>query len=406
MHDFDAIIVGARIAGSTTALLLAQRGYSVLLLDRDRFPSPTLTTHLFFSDSLAVFKKVGVLDQVLAIDAPRLKRLRFPYVEAPFPEHEGHDFALCIRRQTLDTVLVNAAAEQPNIELHTATRVTGLLRDGERVTGVRYRQGERELEARARLVIGADGRHSLVAREAGSEVYHDVPPLFAWYYGYFRDVPLDDPPSAYAVRGSYPEIGADYAASFIFPCDDGLTLVGYGVQASAFDAFRRNHRKHFFAGLRQIPEAMERIGDSPLEGFILGTGDLPNFVRVPVGPGWALVGDAGCTKDPHTVQGMGDAARGAVLLADAVDRWFRGDAEEQVAMADYHTQRDADVLPMFQFTTNQLQAQFTEEEWETFGRLTWELPELAQARVAAMAHAIPPEEVYSVEGVRRWLARA
>ena len=400
---YDAIIVGARIAGSTTALLLAQRGYSVLLLDRDRFPSSTLSTHLFFTDTLSVFERIGMLDRVLAIDAPRLKRLRFPYVDAPFAAVDGRDFALCIRREPLDGILVEAAGSHPGIELHTGARVTGLLREGERVTGVRYQEAGQEREARARFVIGADGRHSLVAREVGATAYEDFPPMFAWYYGYFRGVPLDDPPSAFAVRGTYPEIGAEYAASFIFPCDDGLTLVGFGVQASAFDAFRRNHREHFFGGLARIPEAMERIGDSQLEGAIIGTGDLPNFLRVPVGPGWALVGDAGCHKDPHTVQGMGDAVRSAQLLVESLDRWWQGEIDEQTALAEYHARRDADVLPMFEFTTGQLEARFTEEEWKEFGRRTWEDPALARARVAAMAHAIPPAEVYSEEAIRRLL---
>lgn len=404
---YDAIIVGARVAGATTALLLAQHGYSVLLLDRDHFPSGTLSTHLFFTDTMAVFERIGLLDRVLAIDAPRLKRLRFPYVDAPFPEHpagSGRDFALCIRREVLDMLLVEAAGAHPNVELHTGTRVTGLLWEGRRVAGVRFRQGRGTgAEAHARVVIGADGRHSLVAREAGATAYHEVPPLFAWYYGYFRGVPLDAPPSACAVRGAFPEIGAEYAAAFVFPCDDDLTLVGFGVQHDAFGHFRRQHRDSFFAGLDHIPDVVTRLGDAALEGQVVGTGDLANFLRTPVGPGWALVGDAGCHKDPHTVQGMGDATRGAALLAQALDRWWRGDATETAALGAYQAARDADLLPMYDFTTGRLEARFTEEEWQAYGRRTWEDQGLARARVAAMAHVIPPGEVYSVDAVRRML---
>lgn len=404
--SFDAIIVGARIAGATTALLLAERGYSVLLLDRDRFPSAVMSTHLFFTDTLDVFERIGVLDRVLAVDAPRLKRLRFPYVDAPFAERAGRDFALCIRRETLDVLLVDAAAAHPKIELHTGSRVTGLLWEEERVVGVRYRPvgGSEEVEARARTVIGADGRHSLVAREVGAPAYDEVPPLFAWYYGYFRDVPLDEPPSAFAVRGAYPQVGADYAASFIFPCDGGLTLVGFGVQHDAFPRFRQHHREHFLEGLSLIPEVAARLDGATLEGQVVGTGDLPNFLRVPAGSGWALVGDAGCHKDPHTIQGIGDAARGAVLLSEALDRCWRGEVDEATALGAYHQRRDADVLPMYDFTTGRLERQFTEEEWKAFGRLTWADPQLARARVAATSHAIPPAEVYSVEAIRRLLS--
>jgi 2-polyprenyl-6-methoxyphenol hydroxylase-like FAD-dependent oxidoreductase len=143
-----------------------------------------------------------------------------------------------------------------------------------------------------------------------------------------------------------------------------------------------------------------RLGDAQLDGPIVGTGDLPNFLRMPVGPGWALVGDAGSHKDPHTVQGMGDAARSAVLLVDLLDACWRGEFDEATALERFHTARDADLLPMYDFTTGRLEAEFDPEEWKEYGRLTWEHEQLGRARVAAMAHAIPPDSVYSVAAVR------
>lgn len=409
MDQFDAIIVGARVAGATTALLLAQRGYRVLLVDQDRFPSTTLSTHLFFTDTLDVFERIGVLDRVLAVDAPRLRRLRFPYVDAPFAARNGRDFALCIRREVLDAILVEAAAAEPNIELRTGTRLTGLLRQGERVVGVRLRpvggQQTGAQEARARIVIGADGRHSRVAREAGAPSYHEVPPLFAWYYGYFAGVPLDEPASAWAVRTSYPAVGADYAAAFVFPCDAGLTLVGFGVQHDAFPRFRRGYRAHYLQGVGLIPEVAARLGDAELTGPVVGSGDLANFLRRPCGPGWALVGDAGCHKDPHTIQGIGDATRGAVLLAGVLDAWWQGATDEASALERYHAARDADVLPMYDFTVGALEASVEPEVWQAFGRRTWADPALAARRVAATAHAIDPASVYA-PGVVRALASA
>jgi flavin-dependent dehydrogenase len=403
---YDAIVVGARVAGATTALLLAERGYSILLLDKDRFPSPVISTHVFFTDSLDVFERIGVLDEILEIDAPRLSRMRFPYVEGDFPEVNGRDYALCIRRSTLDEIPLRACERHPNIELHTESRVTGLTRDGDRVNGVRFhtRGDDDEQTAQAKLVIGADSRNSLVAREVGAESYDEVPALFAWYYGYFRGVPLDEPASVFAARTSLPEIDAEYAASFVFPTDDDLTLVGFGVQRDRFDAFRQDHRGNYFAGLRTLPQVMDRLGDAPLEGPIVGTGDLPNFLRVPAGPGWALVGDAGCHKDPHTIQGMGDATRSAVILSEEVDAWFSGRKSEFEAGQDYHGRRDADLKPMYDFTTNRLQGQVDEDVWERFAALTWEDPEVAQARIAATAHAIDPNGVYTPEAVERIVA--
>ncbi len=401
--DYDAIVVGARVAGATTALLLAQRGYSTLLIDQDRFPSGTLSTHLFFTDTMQVFQCIGVLDQVLAVDAPHLQRLRFPYVDAPFPERDGRDFALCIRREVLDPILVEAAAASPDIDVRTSHRVIGLLREGERVVGVRFRPigSSTESEARARIVIGADGRNSFVAREVGAAAYNEVPALFAWYYGYFPNVPLDVPPSAMAERlAGYPAVGADYGAAFVFPTDTGLTLVGFGVQRDAFDAFRSDYRHHYLEGISLVPGVSARVGQRAPQGPILGTGDLPNFFRTPYGNGWTLVGDAGSHKDPHTVQGMGDAARSAVMLANALDRVWRGELSESDGLAAYQRTRDADLLPMYDFTTSRLEAQFTPEEWQEYGRLTWENEQLARARVAAMTHAIPPASVYTVEAVR------
>ena len=404
---YDAIVVGARIGGATTALLLAQRGYSVLLLDQDRFPSSTLSTHLFFTDTMTVFERIGVLDRVLAVDAPRLKRLRFPYVDAPFAKRHGRDFALCIRRETLDVMLVEAAAAEPRIEVRTGTRVTGLIWDGERPSGVRVRAIGRqdESEIAGRFIIGADGRNSLVAREVGASAYHEVPALFAWYYGYYAGVPLDEPPSAMAARlAGYPAVGADYGASFVFPTDAGLTLVGFGVQHDAFHRFRDGYRKHFREGIGLVEPVAARLGAAELDGPIMGTGDLPNFLRTPAGPGWALVGDAGSHKDPHTVQGMGDAVRSAVLLVDALDACRRGEIDEATALERYHAARDADILPMYDFTTGRLESAFDPEDWKEYGRLTWEHDDLARARVAAMTHAIPPESVYSVKAVRAALS--
>lgn len=401
-QEYDAIVVGARIAGATTALYLAERGYRVLLLDRDRFPSATLSTHLFFTDTLGAFQELGVLDAVLAVDAPRLRWLRFPYLEAPFPCHKGYDFALCIRRERLDSILLDQAAVHPRITVETQTRVTGLVWERGRVAGVRYRSRHSSAEgvARARVVIGADGRNSLVAREVGAVRYEDMPPLFAWYYGYFVDVPSDDPPSARAFSGSFPEISAEYAAAFVFPTDSGLTLVGFGVEHAAFARFRRAVTAHFFAGLRALPAAWERVGEGRLVSRIRGTGQLPNFFRQAWGAGWALVGDAGCHKDPHTAQGMGDAVRSARLLATALDRWWQGQQPECAALDWYARERDADLRPMYDFTTFRLQAEVGEQVWERFHQRTWEDASLAQRRVAAMTHAVHPSAVYTPEAVR------
>ncbi|MBX6753752.1 MAG: NAD(P)/FAD-dependent oxidoreductase [Thermorudis peleae] len=401
-EHYDAILVGGRLAGATTAVLLAQRGARVLVLERDRVNRPTLSTHLFFPDTLAVLRDIGALDAVLAVPAPRLQWIRFPYVAAPIPEQAGHAFALCIRREVLDPLVLARAAEHPLITVREEAQVTGLLWDDGRVCGVRYRlrRSRAEHEARGRIVIGADGRASFVAKAVKAATYDAVPPLYAWYYTYCADVPIDSPPSAFAVSGEFPALAARYAAAFLFPADHGLTLVGFGVDHAAFPRMRRNARRWFWEGLRCWPEIWDRVGLARQETPIYGTGELPNFFRTAAGPGWALVGDAGCHKDPHSVQGIGDAMRSARLLAHALQRWWSGEWSEAEALAWYQQARDADLRPMYDFTTFRLQQAVGEDVWEAYSQLTWQDAVLAQQRVAAMTHAVDPATVYSPAAVR------
>ncbi|MCS7051499.1 MAG: NAD(P)/FAD-dependent oxidoreductase, partial [Thermomicrobium sp.] len=332
---YDAIVVGARVAGSITAAALAQRGWKVLVVDKATFPSTTLSTHLFFSDTLRILRNVGLLDPVLAIDAPRLRVLRFPYVVAAFPLHDGFDYALCIRREVLDTLLVEQLRVRPGITVLTGATVKQLLWSHGRVSGVEVVRADQRWVAHAPLVVGADGRASTVARAVDARIEEHVPPLFAWYYTYFADVPHSRDPSAAAFRSDFPELGAEYAAAFLFPCDGGLTLVGFGVEHRAFAAFRTDVRRHFVQGLQRIPAVQEQLlCGRPIAG-IRGTGHLPNFLRQASGPGWALVGDAGCHKDPHTVQGIGDAARSAWILAQELATVDPQSASLDEALARY-----------------------------------------------------------------------
>ncbi len=396
---FDAIVVGARIAGTITAAALARLGWKILLVDRARFPSSTLSTHLFFSDTLRVLRELDLAEPVLALDAPRLRWLRFPYVAAPFPEHDGFNFALCIRREVLDTLLVEQLRSRARVTLLTQATVTEVIRSPVRISGVVIDDGRQRWTARAPLVIGADGRNSIIARSVGAGKGSHMPPLFAWYYTYFAGVPIDPEPAALAVRGDYPDLGAEYAAAFLFPCDGGLTLVGYGLEHRAFAAFRSNVRHHFFAGLRRIPEVWERLTTGRQVAPIRGTGQLPNFLRQASGPGWALVGDAGCHKDPHTVQGMGDAARSAWLLAQELAGVDPAESSLDQALARYALKRDQDLRPMYDFTTFQLQSRVPEDVWKQFEARTRVDPTLAELRVAAMVHAIDPAIIYTSERV-------
>lgn len=216
---YDAIIVGARCAGSPTAMLLARKGYRVLLVDRAIFPSDTFRNHVIHHPGVARLKRWGLLERVAASNCPAITEWLFDV--GPFaltgapPPAEGMRETYAPRRVVLDKVLVDAAVEG-GAELREGFAVQELLSDGDHITGVRGRTGGGALVTeQARLIIGADGQHSLVARAVDAPVYKARPAFACWYYAYWSDVPVRR-------VEIYPR---DYRAIFAFPTNDGLTCV-------------------------------------------------------------------------------------------------------------------------------------------------------------------------------------
>ena len=191
MHD--VIIIGARCAGATTGMLLARKGYRVLIADRATFPSDTMSTHWLHEPAVATLREWGLLDAVLATGCPPIERMRFdvgPFALRGAPVSPAGVPALAPRRIVLDDVLVQAAraagAEvREGFPVHELTRA-----DDGRVTGVRGGRGSGTLE-QARLVIGADGLHSLVARAVDAHTYDAEPPIECLYYAYWSGLPTE-----------------------------------------------------------------------------------------------------------------------------------------------------------------------------------------------------------------------
>jgi 2-polyprenyl-6-methoxyphenol hydroxylase-like FAD-dependent oxidoreductase len=189
-------------------------------------------------------------------------------------------------------------------------------------------------------VIGADGRHSLVAEAVRAEQYNDKLPLLAGYYAYWSGLPMDGRFETY-IR---PNRGFAVA-----PTHDGLTLVIVGWPHAEFEANKQDVERHYLETLALVPEFAARLGGATRQTRIAGA-SVPNFFRKPYGPGWALVGDAGYNKDPITAQGIHDAFRDAERCASALDESFTGARPFDAAMADYQRDRDAHVLAMYEFT--------------------------------------------------------
>ena len=191
--EYDVAIVGARVAGASLALLLGRQGHRVLLLDRDRFPSDTLSTHLLQPAAVALLERLGVLEEVEELGLRRISRLRACIEDCAF---EGPisgavpGYALAPRRDWLDAILLRRALDQAGVELLEGTAVEGLLWDQERVAGVRLKS--RSIPAR--IVVGADGKDSHVARWVEAETYIDLPSTRPIYYAYCRGlVPFPEP---------------------------------------------------------------------------------------------------------------------------------------------------------------------------------------------------------------------
>jgi flavin-dependent dehydrogenase len=240
----------------------------------------------------------------------------------------------------LDKILVDAA-DTAGAEVREGFTVEEVVIEDGVVAGIRGHgaDGASVLE-RARVVIGADGRSSHVAKVVQPEQYHDKPMLQWSYYTYWSGLPLDH--FEVVVR---PDRG--WGA---FPTNDGLTLVVVGWPTAEAKAYKGDPEANYLKTLELAPEFAERMRGATREARFTG-GSVPSFFRKPYGPGWALVGDAGYTKDPITAQGIGDAFRDAELCTNALDDAFDGRRSFDDAMADYQQTRDLRSLPIYEFTS-------------------------------------------------------
>jgi flavin-dependent dehydrogenase len=339
---YDIIIVGARCAGSPTAMLLARKGYRILLVDKATFPSDTMSSHFVHVPAVARLKRWGLLDKVVASNCPPVRSLHLdlgPFSLTGYPPPlEGVDTAYGPRRIVLDKILVDAAVEA-GAELREEFTTQEVLFEDGCVIGIRgHAKNGTSVTEKARLVIGADGLHSVVARAVGAPKYQEKPSVTCAYYTYWSGV---------SINGAelYPR---DNLFIVAFPTNDGLVCNLIEWPKESFPVVRSDIEGQFLQALKQAPGLADRIrGGKRAERFV-GTVELPNFFRKPYGPGWALVGDAGYHKDPNLAQGITDAFRDAEALAAAIDSGFAGRQPLADALAEYERQRNESAMPAFE----------------------------------------------------------
>jgi len=394
---YDVIVVGARCAGAPTAMLLARKGYEVLAVDRATFPSDTISTHLVHPPGIASLDRWGLLDGVTSTGCPPIDTYAFdfgPFTISGAPGMAEAPVAYGPRRTVLDKLLVDAAAEA-GVEVREAFTVEDVVTEDGRVTGVRgHGSGGRPVTERARVVIGADGRHSRVARAVRPAQYHDKPPLLAGYYTYWSGLPMNGRFETY-IR---PDRG--FAA---WPTNDDLTLVVGGWPVAEFEANKKDIEGNWLKMLDLAPEFAERVRESTREARFVGT-FVENYFRRPYGAGWALVGDAGYNKDFITAQGIHDAFRDAELCATALDQALSGARAFDDAMGDYQSARDEQVLPMYELTLEFAALEPPPPDLQRLLAAVHGNQDAMDAFARMNAGVLSPAEFFAEDNVRRILA--
>jgi 2-polyprenyl-6-methoxyphenol hydroxylase-like FAD-dependent oxidoreductase len=341
--SYDVVVIGARCAGAPTAMLLARKGYRVLVVDRATFPSDTISTHILHPLAGASLARWELLDPLLATGCPEIHSYDFDFGSFTIsgrPGTEDAPLAYCPRRTILDQLLVDAAAAA-GAEVREGFVVDEILVDDGRVTGIRgHSSSGRPFTEHARVVVGADGRHSRLAAAVQPEQYDEKPPLLCGYYSYWSDLPMEGRFEMYS------RPGRAFAAA---PTHGGLTLVIAGWPAADFDENRSHIERSVLETIGLAPAFAERIRRARRQAPFVGA-MVPNFFRKPYGPGWALVGDAGYNRDFITAQGILDAFRDAERCAEALDQALTGARAFDEAMGAYQRDRDQRVKAMYQFT--------------------------------------------------------
>jgi flavin-dependent dehydrogenase len=339
-RTYDIIIVGARVAGASTAMLLARAGHRVVVLDRARRGSDTLSTHALMRPAVLQLDRWGVLDQVVAAGTPGLDHVVFHYGTRQV-RLETSTTLYAPRRTVLDPLLVDAA-ERSGAEFRFGVDVRGLLHgDHGRILGVQLRDGQgRTTDLRARVTIGADGRRSRLAAELQPTVTRKSATTSAFAYAYFAGIDTD------AYEWCY-----DHGTTAgLIPTGDGLTAVFIGVPPHRFTPELTCERGFLQALAAAFPSVAERATAATRVEPIRGFPGLPGWLRRPWGPGWALVGDAGYFKDPTTAHGITDALRDAELLAIALEETLDGRSTPAEALGHYEHVRDQLAVPFFAIT--------------------------------------------------------
>jgi menaquinone-9 beta-reductase len=332
---YDVVVVGGRVAGASTALLLARAGHRVAVVERTRFPADTLSTNLIWPAGIVQLRAWGLLPAVARTGAPPLTMIHDEVddvsLDLPVWPESGVDAVYAPRRRELDALLLDAAASA-GADVVDGVTVDGLSRDGRNsIDGVIGHRDGTPVHLTAHIVVGADGWRSGVARAAGATVLEHRPPTNAVHYAYWADL---------AERGVELWFRSSGRMAGAFPSNDG-TCVFVNCPTAETAGLRDDLDTGFRTFLREAaPDLADRIGSAAPGSPIRGTPGLPRIRRTAHGSGWVLVGDAASTTDPASAHGITAALRDAELAARAIDEALRHPTGTRAALAGYEAERD------------------------------------------------------------------
>lgn len=390
-RSYDAIIVGARCAGSPTAMLLARKGWRVLLIDRATFPSDTVSTHLVQPRGIACMERWGVLNSLATTGCPPIHTYSIDFDTITIsgtPGSAAAPTAYCPRRTILDKLLLEAAADA-GAEIREDCDVEHLVFEGERIVGIKATLGRGQITERAEVIVGADGRNSLVAKSAQVNPYNETPPLSVLYYAYWSGLPMD---------GRFETYNRANRLVSAAPTNDGLTLITVAWPFAEFRANKSNVEVNYSAAIALIPEFAGRLGSARRETRVAGMA-VSNYFRKPFGPGWVLVGDAGYNKDPITAQGIADAFVDAESCANTLDKTFAG-SPFKPAFEEHHRARDQRVMRMYELTCRAAKLEPLSPDMRDLFRLIQGDQDSMDDFVRMNAGTISPSEFWSPKMMR------
>jgi menaquinone-9 beta-reductase len=351
---FDAIVVGARVAGSAAAILLARDGLRVLLVDKDSFPSDRLSTHIVLGGGAKVLERMGMLEML-----ERLGGVRFSGIRTIGPDfdysgelaREGADNrGLCLGRVLMDAAMIDAARSFDSVTFRERFRVTDLIIEDGAVLGIRVEDASGVHEFLAPLTIGADGMRSAVAQIASQRIdafpRTDVPCARAYYYAYFEGV---------ARKNLGDEVFTEFESApsvdnLVCRCENGLTVAATAFDAGEMQTFRTDLASNLRRYLTRSVELGKMLEGATMVGKVFSSGLLNNTYRDPVSDGALLLGDAGLHVDPLFGQGHSMALMSAWIVGELALEWYsagRGNSIPVAMLADFKARRDTELMPYY-----------------------------------------------------------